>query len=667
MSVTAYDRLVSALQAAGCTVVDKGDHGSASTPGHSAADRGTTFRRYEDGVLLWCHNADREQVLAELGITQADLFDSPRTTYAYPDGRAVTRLFRNGKRQFAQSGNKAGTALFGSDALPADTTTTVYVVEGEKDVLAARAVGAAAVSQAQGAAMSPGKADWSPLAERPVVVVADADDPGRARAEKVVQHLRRIAASVTLAEPKDGKDLADHIAAGHGLADLVVIGQATPPRRLKITRGSEVQTKRVRWVDQDWIPAGSLVLLAGREGLGKSTIAASKCAQITRGTLEGEWYGTPRNVIYLHTEDARDFTVVPRLRAAGADLDRVLFIDVVSEYSETDALVLPDDIGELERVVVAEDVAFIVLDAATSAMSSDLSGKDDRQVRQFLEPLSQMAARRDCVVLGLCHFGKRDGNDTGKLILGSIAWSQVARSVLSVAKDEDTGNLIVTNTKANLAPRTRSMEAVIESTTVATDDGLAEVGVLRWLGETTVDARDLLGGDGGDQAQDRSEAEQWLFDYLTEQGSAPAREVKADAKKAGIAERTLKRAAQKLGVVYTSAGYPRVSHWSLPVQSGHDDSAGPAGPMRGPTGPTGPTGSDQGKRNGPVGPTAQLGQLGHRAMHGPTVARPAAPLYSVDPPGKVAEDPCPECGYPLGPLAAADGVHADCAARRAAG
>ncbi|WP_157838323.1 hypothetical protein [Nocardia farcinica] len=34
---------------------------------------------------------------------------------------------------------------------------------------------------------------------------------------------------------------------------------------------------------------------------------------------------------------------------------------------------------------------------------------------------------------------------------------------------------------------------------------------------------------------------------------------------------------------------------------------------------------------------------------------------------KVSEDPCPECGYPLGPLAAADGVHADCAARRAAG
>src|SRR5690606_39021967 len=185
---------------------------------------------------------------------------------------------------------------------------------------------------------------------------------------------------------------------------------------------------------------------------------------------------------------------------------RVLFVDVHTELTNTGTLILPADILGLDQLVVDEEVSFIVLDAATSAMSSDLSGKDDRQVRQFLEPLSQLAARRDCVVLGLCHFGKRDGADTGKLILGSIAWSQVARSVLSVAKDEDSGNLIVTNTKANLAPRTRSMEAVIESAPVLTDDGTAEVGVLRWLGETTVDARDLLGGDDGDQAQDRTEA-----------------------------------------------------------------------------------------------------------------------------------------------------------------
>src|SRR5690606_16654893 len=127
-------------------------------------------------------------------------------------------------------------------------------------------------------------------------------------------------------------------------------------RRLVVTRGSDVRTMRVRWVDPDWMPAGSLVLLAGREGLGKSTIAAEKAARVTRGQLEGEWFGRPRNVLYLHTEDAREFTVVPRLRAAGADMDRVLFVDVHTELTNTGTLILPADILGLDQLVVAEEV-----------------------------------------------------------------------------------------------------------------------------------------------------------------------------------------------------------------------------------------------------------------------------------------------------------------------
>ncbi len=388
--------------------------------------------------------------------------------------------------------------------------------------------------------------------------------------------------------------------------------QATPTgRRLVVTRGSEVQTKRVRWVDQDWMPAGSLVLLAGREGLGKSTIAAEKAARVTRGQLEGEWFGQPRNVLYLHTEDAREFTVAPRLRAAGADMRRVLFVDVHTELTDCGTLVLPADIVGLDQLVAAEEVSFIVLDAATSAMSSELSGKDDRQVRQFLEPLAQLAARRDCVVLGLCHFGKRDGNDTGKLILGSIAWSQVARSVLSVARDDESGNLIVTNTKGNLAPRTRSMEAVIESATVPTDDGVAEVGLLRWLGESERDARDLLAGDSAPDSEERTAAEAWLEDYLTEHGQTPAKAVKAEARKQGFSDATIKRAAKSIGVTYAITGFPRTSVWS--VQSAH---SAHGSPTHEPNEPTEPTGHDQRKRREP---TEQNHQSAHAPVNEPTV------------------------------------------------
>jgi hypothetical protein len=252
-----------------------------------------------------------------------------------------------------------------------------------------------------------------------------------------------------------------------------------------------------------------------------------------------------------------------------------------------------------------------------------------------LEPLSQLAARRDCVVFGICHFGKRDGADTGKLILGSIAWSQVARSVLSVAQDADSGNLVVTNTKGNLAPRTLSMNATIASTLVRTDDGDAEVGVIQWLGESERDARDLLSGpEDADDDDDRTAAEKWLASYLHQEGKTPAKRVKADARKEAIAEPTLKRAAKKLGVVYEYEGYPATSRWSLPDEPDQKDQREDQSDQQADQSgqqavgslthePTEPTGDDLGKCDEPTGTLFQLAQLAHVSVSEPTGPRTA--------------------------------------------
>ncbi|MEH6794024.1 MAG: AAA family ATPase [Rhodococcus sp. (in: high G+C Gram-positive bacteria)] len=629
----AYNRVLDALRENGCIVQEKRNGvAAAQAPGHSPADRSVVVTAIEGSVLICSHSDPTDDVLSALGLTKADLYDNPKgETYEYLGGRKV---HRSPDKRFRQTGNVKDTALFHVEKLvdhPAGIP--VYVVEGEKDVLALEAVGAAAVSPAMGA----GKAamfDWTPLRGHIVIIVADRDENAEAlnRARKhavdILHLLEPIADEAVVVETPFGKDAADHIAAGRTLQEFMPIeipGETYGARRLRITRGSDVKTRRVQWIMPDWIPAGSLTLLAGREGLGKSTIAASICASITRGMTEGELAGTPRNVLYIHTEDAREFTVAPRLRAAGADMDRVLFVDVQTDTTDDGTLILPLDTLALEKVIVKHDVAFVVLDAATSSMSSELSGKDDRAVRQYLEPLSQLAGRRDCVVFGLCHFGKRDGADTGKLILGSIAWSQVARSVLSVALDDDSGHLVVTNTKGNLAPRTRSMEAHIKSVSIPTDDGDAEVGVIEWLGESTRDARELLSGPDDSDGDDRTEAENWLADYLTQAGRPPAKQVKTDARKQGISEPTIKRAAKKLGVVYGYEGFPRTSVWSLPEQSAHDSAPALS---REPAEPAEPTGPDQGKRREPT--EAEL-QSAHAPVNEPT-GDPTASAVLSDPP-----------------------------------
>jgi hypothetical protein len=103
----------------------------------------------------------------------------------------------------------------------------IYVAEGERDVEEIEAAGGVATCNPGGA----GK--WRPeyaeaLRGAEVVVVADRDEPGRKHAREVFGSLETMAASVQLVEPAEGKDAADHLAAGHGLDDFVAPANDVP-------------------------------------------------------------------------------------------------------------------------------------------------------------------------------------------------------------------------------------------------------------------------------------------------------------------------------------------------------------------------------------------------------------------------------------------------------
>lgn len=108
--------------------------------------------------------------------------------------------------------------------------------------------------------------------------------------------------------------------------DRVAPSAFTPPppvataaaRRLTLTRASGITMRRVRWLWLNKIPLGELSLLGGREGIGKSTVAYQLLADTTRGRLKGEFYGIPRPVIVVATEDSWEHTISPRLVAAEA-------------------------------------------------------------------------------------------------------------------------------------------------------------------------------------------------------------------------------------------------------------------------------------------------------------------------------------------------------------
>jgi len=358
-------------------------------------------------------------------------------------------------------------------------------------------------------------------------------------------------------------------------------------RRVFVTLASTYRPRPVRWLWTDRVPEGAITLLAGREGIGKSLITVNRAAALTRGTLNGSRYGRPSRVLFATSEDAWEFTMVPRLLAADADLDAVGRVQVDDRGIVT-GLTLPVDVLSLKQYVRAADVALLVLDPLTSVMDGALDHHRDREVRVALEPLARLAEETGCAVVGLVHLGKSTSTDPVNLILGSRAFSAVARVALVAARDpdEDDGSCVLSVEKSNLGRL--DMPALtyrVDGAEVMTDEGTASAGLLVWTGETERRVRDIMAGPEEEGHAVRDEAADWLRGYLADNGGEAAfSDLSKAARANGHAERTLRRAARRAGVVITSSGFPRRTVWqletvsqqsrrpSLTLISGHRDS-----------------------------------------------------------------------------------------------
>ena len=180
-TTTAFDRLIDALRDHGSTVIVNGDKATAQCPSHDdgRASLSVGPRRDGKGVVVYCHaGCEYGGHRCRAGLAMTDLFDDPRMraaynahdVYDYPDGRKVHR--KPGK-QFHQIRKHQGDALFHADRI--GDAETVYIAEGEKDVLAIEAIGAVAVCSAMGADKAH-LADWTPLTDKHAIIVADNDN-----------------------------------------------------------------------------------------------------------------------------------------------------------------------------------------------------------------------------------------------------------------------------------------------------------------------------------------------------------------------------------------------------------------------------------------------------------------------------------------------------------
>lgn len=118
------------------------------------------------------------------------------------------------------------------------------------------------------------------------------------------------------------------------------------------------------------------------------------------------------------TEDSWEHTVVPRLMAAGADLNLVYRVDVVTSEGFGGYLELPSDLPALEVKAISVGAVVLILDPLISRLSTALDSHKDQQVRQALEPLVNFLDRTGMAGLGLIHLNKGTSADTLSSVMG---------------------------------------------------------------------------------------------------------------------------------------------------------------------------------------------------------------------------------------------------------
>lgn len=315
-------------------------------------------------------------------------------------------------------------------------------------------------------------------------------------------------------------------------------------------RASEVRAERRRFAWSPRVPLGAVTILAGNPGVGKSTIAVDVAARATRGELAGDLDG-PADVLIASAEDHRSAVIVPRLLAAGADVERVHLAPPFT---------LPDDLGDLERWLRDSGAVLAILDPFVSFVAGRVNTWRDQDVRRVLSPLAALAEDVGTALVPVVHLNKATGGDLLARVGGSVGIVAAARSALLAAKDpaDPDGPRVLAHAKANMGVEAPALRYRLIGATV---EGGIPTSRVEWLGEAEgVEAGDLLSTMDAEERAEQQDAGEWLSSILAG-GPMAAREVFKAGRAEGFTPDVLKRAKARLGVKSSKTGFGTRGEW----------------------------------------------------------------------------------------------------------
>jgi len=459
----------------------------------------------------------------------------------------------------------------------------VLICEGEKDCDAAYELG---LPEGWACTTSPmGAKKWKPqysefLKGKAVTIIPDSDVVGRAHEKQIAEAVAGVGVKVnTLTLPENAHDLSAWVeAGGTGEAFRALLESAKPwedehvPERdgVRLRNFANITPESVHWTWAGRIPVRAVSLLVGEPDTGKTTIALTIAARISKGTLSGDWEGSPAHVVIASCEDSPSTTIRPRLEMAGADLSMIHFLTMKEDDIEG-GISIPEDLADVEAAMLACGARFLIIDPVMGHLG-DVDSYKDQNIRKALGPLAGLAESVDGAVLGIMHLNKRDCASITNRVGGSVGFVAAARSVLLAAQDpdqEEHGYGVLVHAKCNLAAHAPTIRYQLEGATYRHEEIEIQTSRVVWGEEAEhIRVSDVLQtpAKGGDEQGQRVEAREWICMYL-EQGEKPATDILKEASKLGFSERTLRRVKKEIGIESSKGEFSGVWSWTLPEES----------------------------------------------------------------------------------------------------
>jgi len=278
----------------------------------------------------------------------------------------------------------------------------------------------------------------------------------------------------------------------------------------------------------------------------------------------------------LNAEDTHDSIILPRQRAAKADMEKVVAIPSVATFDANGEIEVEVEVSlkdDIDTIAVAldefKDVGLIIIDPI-SAYLGKTDSHNNSEVRGVLAPLARMAADRNVAILCVSHLNKSGDNKAVYRITGSLAFGAASRMVLLVGPhpEDNTGKRrVLIPVKSDIAQLGGGQEFTIRAETVwaGSPPHSVETSLVRWGGRVTgVDADDVLKAATPKRRTVTDEASDWLAGKMKPDSRYDVDDLEEEAKANGFSDKVLRTARTVLGVKTVKKGFDKGWCWVWP-------------------------------------------------------------------------------------------------------